>query len=215
MTSITQNPVKFYKYSTKTQYTSDSSNRDSTNGVAFVADEKAIYQGGVKYGADGYTGSATIGNVVFNISNGLITSIITTSSQDVTLASSGTEATSTQNTFKVINLQNCQEIFNPDTTNYDYILRYIPSTANITSPQLGLTFDGGGSLTVPASETIINFEHILTSSELAQIAALSSDPSPSIVLYYSSSSSDRAFLDANMRAYFTADSIRLVKRPKS
>lgn len=79
-----------------------------------------------------------------------------------------------------------------------------------------MQFVGGGSIdTINLSDPIISFEHILTASELAAIATHSSDPTPCIVLYYSQQSSDPAFLDANLRANFTADSIRLVKRPKA
>ena len=79
-----------------------------------------------------------------------------------------------------------------------------------------MQFSGGGSFSTPnSSDPIISFEHVLTTSELTDIAALSSEHTPGIVLYYSQESSDSTFLDANLRANFTADSIRLVKRPKA
>lgn len=210
MTSITQNPVKFYKYSTKTQYTSDSSNRDSTNGVAFVADEKAIYQGGVKYGASGYTGNVTINGSVFKITDGLITAV----AQPTILASADTESTSTQYSYRLISLLNCAEIFNPDTTNYDYIIRYTSALPQASYPQLWFRLSGANSFPLDATSTAITFDHVLTSSELSDIAAMSGDPHPCIVILYSNSSTDTEYLDATEYPTVDTDAIQLIKRPK-
>lgn len=210
MTSITQNPVKFYKYSTKTQYTSDSSNRDSTNGVAFVADEKAIYQGGVKYGADGYTGNVTVGDNVFVISNGLITNVNT----PTVMASAGTCSTSTQFVYREISLSGISEILNPDTTNYDYIIRYVPQYPCATYPQVGLQITGGSFDSNDLSNSV-QLNHTLTSSELAALAAVDTEYGhPAIIIFYSYQSNEATYVNPSLWPNFDNETIQLIKRPK-
>ena len=75
MTTISQNPVKFYKYSTKTQYNADSTGRDSTNGISFVADEKAIYLNSIKYCGGGWTGTLNLGDYTITVTDGIITGV--------------------------------------------------------------------------------------------------------------------------------------------
>lgn len=213
MTSITQNPVKFYKYSTKTQYTSDSSNRDSTNGVAFVADEKAIYQGGVKYGADGYTGSVTIEDTVFTINNGLITGV----NVPTVMATAGTYFTQTQYIYKTIALDNVSEIFNPDTTNYDYIIRYVPQYPCSTYPQVGIQINGVNTFNTNDVSNIVQLNHTLTSSELSAIAsaALQEGAHPTITIFYSYDSNETSYVNPSLWPNFDNETIQLIKRPKA
>ena len=211
MTSITQNPVKFYKYSTKTQYTSDSSNRDSTNGVAFVADEKAIYQGGVKYGADGYTGNVTVGDNVFVISNGLITNVNT----PTVIASAGICSTSTQFVYREISLSGISEILNPDTANYDYIVRYVPQYPCTTYPQVGLQITGG-SFDSNNLSNVVSLNHTLTSSELAALAAVDTEHEyPAIIIFYSYQSNEATYVNPSLWPNFDNETIQLIKRPKA
>ena len=203
MTSITQNPVKFYKYSTKTQYTSDSSNRDSTNGVAFVADEKAIYQGGVKYGADGYTGNVTVGDNVFVISNGLITNVNT----PTVMASAGICSTTTQFVYREISLNGISEILNPDTANYDYIVRYVPQYPCTTYPQVGLQMSDGTFDTNNVSN-VVSLNHTLTSSELAALAAVDTTHAhPAIMVFYSYQSNEASYVNPSLWPNFDNETI--------